>query len=250
MARPRKDSCEPDARRRIIEAFWALLEEYPLRSITIGSVSKLAGCNRTTFYYHFGDMDALVASAIQDELLGGNVLARQLSFVLSGGDVSMARAMRSVPVQRISLAMRAGEMHTIMGILRGVVIGLWEQALCDEGEHLSDDARFAVQFMLHGIMGQLAQTIREGGEVPGLSAATDAFIEQAGQLAIQTVARAQGMDAEEARARLVACSRSQPTSSALPPICPEPQSEPQMQPQSELLVPASPLSMGLAPLQG
>lgn len=228
MARPRKDSCEPDARRRIIEAFWILLGQRPLRSITIGAVSKLAGCNRTTFYYHFADMDVLVASAIQDELLADNILARQLSFVLSGGEVSVASSMLSAPVQRIALAMRSGEMHTIMGILEDVVVGLWEQALCAEGGRLSDDARFAIQFMLHGIMGQLALTVREGGEAPGLSEATDVFVAQAAQLAMQAVAQAQGMGAEEVRERLMACSRSQ--AAALAPTCSEASGRPEVQP--------------------
>lgn len=52
------------------EAFWRLYAEKPLEKITVGQVCELAGYNRGTFYLHFHDIYALLAS-IEDEVLAG-----------------------------------------------------------------------------------------------------------------------------------------------------------------------------------
>ena len=43
---------EPTGKRRIKEAFWQLYQERPIEDIGIKEIVALAGCNRTTFYYH------------------------------------------------------------------------------------------------------------------------------------------------------------------------------------------------------
>ena len=52
------------------EAFWRLYTTHPLEKITVGQVCELAGYNRGTFYAHFQDMHAMLAS-IEDTLLDG-----------------------------------------------------------------------------------------------------------------------------------------------------------------------------------
>ena len=64
MARPRKDADAPDARTRIIEAFWELIENNSIFELSVGEVTRAAQCNRGTFYYYFHDFDELVAIAI------------------------------------------------------------------------------------------------------------------------------------------------------------------------------------------
>lgn len=51
MARPRKDADAPDARTRIIEAFWELIENNSIFELSVGEVTRAAQCNRGTFYY-------------------------------------------------------------------------------------------------------------------------------------------------------------------------------------------------------
>lgn len=73
MARPRKDADAPDARTRIIEAFWELTENNSIFELSVGEVTRAAQCNRGTFYYYFHDFDELVAIAIA-QLLQDNEL--------------------------------------------------------------------------------------------------------------------------------------------------------------------------------
>lgn len=43
-------------REKLIDAFWQLYEENSIEKISIGRLTKLAGCNRSTFYEYFVDI--------------------------------------------------------------------------------------------------------------------------------------------------------------------------------------------------
>ena len=59
MARPRRKDGAPGARSRIAEAMWELCCTVPFSKMSVGMVVHEAGCNRSTFYYHFdGLVDA------------------------------------------------------------------------------------------------------------------------------------------------------------------------------------------------
>ena len=55
------------ARDAIKAAFIRLLEERPLRDITVKDVVSACGVNRNTFYYHFRDILALLEEIIVDQ---------------------------------------------------------------------------------------------------------------------------------------------------------------------------------------
>lgn len=48
-------------RQRFVEAFWSLVQEKPMRKISVSELTKRAGYNRSTFYEYFLDTDELVA---------------------------------------------------------------------------------------------------------------------------------------------------------------------------------------------
>lgn len=55
------------AREAIKAAFLRLLEERPLREITVKDIVQDCGVNRNTFYYHFKDIPALLEELITDQ---------------------------------------------------------------------------------------------------------------------------------------------------------------------------------------
>lgn len=55
------------AREAIKAAFLHLLEERPLREITVKDIVQGCGVNRNTFYYHFRDIPALLEELIMDQ---------------------------------------------------------------------------------------------------------------------------------------------------------------------------------------
>ena len=55
------------AREAVKAAFLRLLEERPLREITVKDIVQSCGGNRNTFYYHFRDIPALLEELITDQ---------------------------------------------------------------------------------------------------------------------------------------------------------------------------------------
>lgn len=55
------------ARDAIKNSFLRLLEERPLREITVKDIVGNCGVNRNTFYYHFKDLPALLEEIITDQ---------------------------------------------------------------------------------------------------------------------------------------------------------------------------------------
>ena len=59
----------PSAREAIQAAFLSLLEERPLRDITVKDIVQSCGVNRNSFYYHFKDIPAL----LQENMEAGDI---------------------------------------------------------------------------------------------------------------------------------------------------------------------------------
>lgn len=55
------------AREALKDAFFRLLEDRPLREITVKDIVQACGVNRNTFYYHFKDIPALLEEIILDQ---------------------------------------------------------------------------------------------------------------------------------------------------------------------------------------
>ncbi len=117
MARPRKDADAPDARTRIIEAFWELIENNSIFELSVGEVTRAAQCNRGTFYYYFHDFDELVAIAIAQLLQDNELITDALWHFSSEGDLSAfdRRDVRCL-LRRIVITMRAGAANSWRGI--------------------------------------------------------------------------------------------------------------------------------------
>ena len=63
------------AKEAIKSSFLQLLEEYPLREITVKEIVRDSGVNRNSFYYHFKDIPALLEEIIMDR--AGQIIAAQ-----------------------------------------------------------------------------------------------------------------------------------------------------------------------------
>lgn len=70
MGRPRKDATTQDVRERLIVAMADRLIREPASAVTVTSLIKEVGCNRSTFYYYFADTEQL-AEAIEAGSLPG-----------------------------------------------------------------------------------------------------------------------------------------------------------------------------------
>lgn len=210
MARPRKDSHMPDARRRIIDAFWELLKTNPLGKITVGMVANKADCNRGTFYYHFADMDALTSAAIR-ELLDDTVLVRVIFALSSDAEETISMVSSLIEqdrdryerrIERFSLIMHAGEMHTIDAMTKQVVVDLWRQVLCRDGEELDPDAQLIIESNVSGTLSFIVSRCGSENPLAEVSDTMGSYIHDYTRNAIHWISVAQGMPEEEMLQRL------------------------------------------------
>ena len=137
MARPRKDADAPDARTRIIEAFWELVENNGIFELSVGEVTRAAQCNRGTFYYYFHDFDELVAIAIAQLLQDNELITDALWHFSSEGDLSAfdRRDVRCL-LRRIVITMRAGAAEQVEQGIHTIIIDRVREIVHPDGEEL------------------------------------------------------------------------------------------------------------------
>ena len=200
MARPKKTGSRPDARERIIEAFWGLLRENKLHEISIGMVVAKASCNRGTFYYHFEDKDALINAIINEEILGEYLPQQIFSLSTNSGSASLSSILTSQRIDRLSLFVEQGGGALIENRTKSFILRMWETALCPDGGRLSDETRSIIEYCSSGMLGLISYlgSARTGnGTIPPA-----VFLMENANLAIEHIRKAQGLSKEELDARL------------------------------------------------
>lgn len=207
MGRPRKDPEAQDARQRIVEAFWKLLEDCRLSELTVGAICAEAACNRGSFYYHFDDLDALVRTAVESELTdGGNVSNDVFNLATGADDDVFSRIMEGRRMRRVSLAMKRGGMDRVEAMVKKTMLGMWQTVLCPDGSDLLPETRFVIEYAVSGMLGVLAYKSRQdaaGAETP----VPERFMGEAASFMLSQIGEAQGVPQDEMLLRLKMLSR-------------------------------------------
>lgn len=206
MARPRKDQ-EDQAVQRIKEAFWTLLEENDLNAITIRMITKQAKCNRGTFYYHYESMDALIKAIIQEEIMHSGLPHAVFSWLCQEDD-SILNQRFTMCVNRFGLMMHRAGQERVDTQVKEIVINLWREILCAEGENLTVEARLIIEFSVSGIIGLIGYLYREGmlGQ-DGVSTQPFGLLHESTRDIMTRLSKAQGISVPELRERI--CNRLQ-----------------------------------------
>ncbi len=219
MARPRKDSGQPEAKQRLIDAFWTLLESNHLHDITVGMITAEAHCNRGTFYYHYADIDALVYNALRELLLDGSGVAATIFEMLAGSDADgpLLRAALDDRFKRFSLIMHEGEMRRVDAMVQSIMTDMWQTTLCREGEQLTPEARLIVKHATSGMLSIMTCTESPEDHRANLypGSALRSYLREASLLTVACLCRAQGMAPREFADRLQAHGGRVPLTSAL-----------------------------------
>lgn len=156
MARPKKSATEIEARQRLKNVFWDLLEEHQLREITVGTVADRAHCNRGTFYYHFRDMDHLISSAIEDVLVNNGSIAQSIFRLTSGESALENLEERETEMYRMGLILKRGGTDMVMAKVLAIVEEAWETVLCPCGGPLTVRAQAIIEFNVGGMLALIA----------------------------------------------------------------------------------------------
>lgn len=160
MARPRKSE-HASANAKLIDAFWACLEDHRLTDTTISAITKSAELNRGTFYYHFRDIDDLTARAIEVEFNSQTLLPGIFDLIAGAPGSITAIELVQQRMQRLSLLIDRGGLDVLSMQIKRLVRQTWTAILCAEGESLKPETLFIIEYTTSGIIGLIAsETMR------------------------------------------------------------------------------------------
>lgn len=173
MGRPRKESAQANAKQRIGEAFWKLLEEHEIREITVGMIVAEAQCNRGTFYYHFQSLEDLVESLLATEVLGTHLISESLFKMGTDDSYNIFDDLDPLLIKRLVLTVDRVGFGVAYGKIREAALGAWRFLLEPETGDISPAAEAFIDYYIGGVLCMLmarppaiANTKVFGGDQP------------------------------------------------------------------------------------
>lgn len=158
MPRPRKDSAEPAARQRIKDAFWEIYLELPFDKVTVKDICTRAGCNKTSFYYHFESAEHVLRE-IEDECMPVDAPVFAVEALRSNHHLSVERE------YFISHGENFDRMCHLLGPkgdpafakrAKDIMVEKWCESLGVDRGQLGDREKLLVEFVMGGTVSLLA----------------------------------------------------------------------------------------------
>lgn len=123
MARPRKDSDDPSAKERMMQAFWEVLEEKPYAQMTVSDIARAANVRRNTFYYHYANIGELAEQAIRQYI---PLAVQNINVMRSGGPDSHFPPLFPPDAQgKIALIAGPHGAMDLLNVVKGIAWDLW-----------------------------------------------------------------------------------------------------------------------------
>lgn len=149
---------------RLADALWSCLETRRLSEVSVGDVIERAEVSRGSFYYHFPDLDALVAWAVARELLDSDREGNSFVLLAARQDPPEETPTLSRSIGRVCLMLERGGMGAVYDVALDAMLSLWTSALCPEGEALPDEVVSQLEYAVGGTVGMLSRA-RTSSEV-------------------------------------------------------------------------------------
>ena len=185
MARPKKDQAGPDARTRIIDAFWSMLAEGPYDSITVKGLASKAQVNHNTIYRYFNSVEHVAKSAVS-EVYSIEAAMQILALFAHPELINVERIAEQGLDERfrkVILAMRSGSPMLIAAIQESIK-DCWMQITRTTWDELPDETKLELSFILGGI----TSTLRTFNSIDDIITAKALATSRIGIAARQTLA--------------------------------------------------------------
>lgn len=202
MARPRKSPDGMDARQRICDALWTLLEDHELRDITIGMVTTAAGCNRGTFYYHFKDMNDLLDAIIADDVMRPSVIAEFIFRISAGDEDSVMRILSGEHMRKLSIVVNHAGIEIAFKKVFEMLVSIWNSILCPEGGEIKPEAQAIVLYYTGGMLTMVSAVEPEKLASLACNHHLASFVISNATFLVGEICRAQGLPKDVAQERI------------------------------------------------
>lgn len=155
MARPRKDSECPTGKDRIKQAFWALYAGDAPRRMTVKDVCAEAGCNKTTFYYHYECIEDVLRE-IEEECIPFDAPVLIAPLMKNGEGVRFIAeyvSRHKERYERMCFLLGPSGDPAFAPLLKDVMMAQWEEALGFKVSSLSSEGKLVIDFVASGLLG-------------------------------------------------------------------------------------------------
>ena len=156
MARPRKDQEGPDARTRIIDAFWGMLAEGPYEHITVRALASHAHVNHNTIYRHFDSIENVARTAIAEVYTVE--AASHLLMLFAHPELMVTQAIGHENIRgRFEKAIMVAHSGSpaLIAALQDAIRSCWMQLAGTTWEQIPETTRLELTFILGGITSML-----------------------------------------------------------------------------------------------
>lgn len=161
MARPKTNSQDIPARQRIKDAYWDLMQQQPFEQITVKQVLSAAHVSRTTFYYHFESLRA-VLDDIEADIIPTWIPAWYMAVI--GGDEPNIEFIRATleehqeDVRRACFLLGPNGDAQFIDQWRQAAVAKWTETLGLASLELSHELSVISQFIVGGVTSLMASS--------------------------------------------------------------------------------------------
>ncbi|MBR4359221.1 MAG: TetR/AcrR family transcriptional regulator [Clostridia bacterium] len=149
--------------KAIIESFLKLLDERPLKKITVKDIVEACGVNRNTFYYHFTDLPSLIEAVMKED---ADRIAQECGGVESLQDCFSAALRFTVSHKRAVYHIYSSASRDIIERylldICGYVVGKFIENVSAGMDVLQEDKDLLVQFYKCECFGQVIDWLNHG----------------------------------------------------------------------------------------
>lgn len=202
MARPKKTADGIDARQRICDALWILLEKRELREITVGMITTQANCNRGTFYYHFKDIDDLLDAVIADDVMQPSVIAELIFRASTGDEESITNVLTGDHMRRLSIVVNRAGIEIAFKKVFEMLVGIWSSILCPEGDSVKPETQAVILYYVGGMLSMIATIEPSDLEKIAMNPSLTRFMASNTQYVVAQICMTQGVSKEVAKDRI------------------------------------------------
>lgn len=190
---------------RLADALWRCLEARRLTEVSVGDVIQEAGVSRGSFYYHFSDLDHLIAWALSQEMLNSDRRGNSFMALAAQAEPPAESETVSRSLSRVCLLLDRGGMGAVFDVALDAQLALWTKALCPEGELLPDEVVAQLEYAVGGTVGMLS---RAGRSSDSKRRASMAFVHERHLWMVRRVAEVLGESPRSVAAHLERARRA------------------------------------------
>lgn len=161
MSRPKSNSSEPSAKKRIEEAFWKLLEEMPYEAISIKRLSSQANVNHKMIYYYYNNIDDMAQHLFEENIRIYFSESNPLLAVLSGQREDFLNNQFLEIGAKRALLYGMSDSAFLNAIFKRYIQKNWLLSLNITEDDLSENEKVDLEFIISGMISLLGKDFSE-----------------------------------------------------------------------------------------